>query len=356
MVAADFIFLPPVFGDEDYSGWQFPSGIPCSGLPMTQVDPSRHRVLLTGSSGTLGYHVLTQLQKLPRTRVLAIHRRRNGARPAEPGVTHEIINFSHKKQLATLFHQFKPTCVIHCAADGMIFPHVKWFKLVRFNVDFTLYLAELAASQPHCHFIHVSTGLAYRSTGAPLVETDALDNLHPYGASKASADMLLRSASVEFGVPLTVFRPFSFTGVMDKKTRLFPSLLRAASEKQPLSLSLGNQIRDFCSARDIARASLLALTHPPPVESPSVYNLGSGQAVPLSGLIGQIVDELEIPVELKFGERSFGPFEPMHLVANIARVGKELKWRPEHRLAHAVWQLARSSFPNLKLKKPREYL
>lgn len=238
----------------------------------------------------------------------------------------------------------------------MVFPQVTWFKLVRFNVDFTLYLFELVAKQSECQFIHISTGLAYRKTGMPLVETDPLDNLHPYGASKASADMLLRSASVEFGVPLTVFRPFSFTGIKDNRTRLFPSLLRAASEKQAAILSKGDQIRDFCSARDIARASLLALDHPPHPQFPAVYNLGSGQAVTLSHLISQIVDELEIPVQLKFGERTYGPFEPMHLVANIAHVRKELKWRPEHRLAHAIWEFAKTSFPNLKLKKPREYL
>jgi UDP-glucose 4-epimerase len=282
--------------------------------------------------------------------------RQLGGWPLHPRLRHQVINFGHKRKLSALVHRFKPTCVIHCAADGMIFPQGTWFKLMRFNVDATLYLVELAASLPDCHFIHVSTGLAYRNTGRPLVETDALDNLHPYGASKASADILLRSACVEFKLPLTVFRPFSFTGVKDVRTRLFPSILRAAAESRPLGLSPGDQVRDFCSARDIARAALLALPRPPPVRIPAVYNLGSGQALTLRQLIGQIVDELEIPVQLKFGERPYGTFEPMHLVANIAHVGRELKWRPEQRLAHAVWQLAKMSFPSLKLKQPRELL
>ena len=157
-------------------------------------------------------------------------------------------------------------------------------------------------------------------------------------------------------LPLTVFRPFSFTGINDVRTRLFPSILRAALEGRPLSLSPGDQVRDFCSARDIARAALLALPRPPAVAAPSVYNLGSGQALTVRQLTGQIVDELEIPVQLKFGERPYGTFEPMHLVADITHARRELKWRPEHRLAHAVWQLAKTSFPALKLKQPRELL
>ena len=316
---------------------------------MSKVDLTGHRVLLTGSTGTLGHHISLQLQKLPRTQILAVHRRHHESWPVHPRLRHQIVNFSHKRKIAALFARFKPTCVIHCAADGMIFPQGTWFKLMRFNVDSTLHLVELAASQPNCHFIHISTG-------RPLIETDALDNLHPYGASKASADILLRSACVEFKLPLTVFRPFSFTGVNDVRTRLFPSILRAAVEQRPLGLSPGDQVRDFCSARDIARAALLALPRPPAVMSPAVHNLGSGQALTVRQLTGQIVDELKIPVQLKFGERPYGSFEPMHLVADITRARRELKWRPEHRLAHAVWQLAKASFPTLKLQQPRELI
>jgi nucleoside-diphosphate-sugar epimerase len=321
-----------------------------------QKNEIRHRVLLTGSSGTLGHHILLQLAEDPQVRVMALHRRHGIDLFRHPRVRHEVVNFTHKKHLASLIREFQPTCLIHCAADGMIFPQLQWFNLVRFNVDVTLSLFKLASSQPGCHFIHVSTGLAYRSTSAPLTETDALDNNHPYGASKASADILLRSAAVEFGVPLTVFRPFSFTGIRDNRTRLFPSILRAAAEGSPLALSAGDRIRDFCSARDIARGIVLAVDRPAPPQMPAVYNLGSGKSATLRHLITQTVEELGLPVQLGFGERPYGGFEPVHLLADISRARKELQWKPEHRLPHAVWQLARSSFPGLKLKEPKEFL
>ena len=323
---------------------------------MSKANQDSQRVILTGSSGTLGCHILSQLRALPRTQIRALHRRAAFDLAEGSNVQHEVIDFSRKGQLASVFRQFKPMCVIHCAAEGLIFPRIQWFKMVHFNVDFTLRLFELASACPGCHFIHISTGLAYRSTGAPLRETDALDNNHPYGASKAAADILLRSAAIEFGVPLTLLRPFSFTGIRDNRTRLFPSLLRAAVDRQVLPLSPGNQVRDFCSARDIARAILLAMNRPPTAKEPAVYNLGSGRSIKLRQLITQIVDELKIPVDLKFGLRPYGAFEPMHLVADIARARRALQWSPRHNLAHAVWQLARDSFPSLKLKPPREFL
>src|SRR5260370_14084520 len=121
-----------------------------------------------------------------------------------------------------------------------------------FNVDVPLGWGEGFYHAPPCHFVYVSSGLAYRDQGRLLREIDPLDSRHPYGASKAAADLLLRAASAEFGVPLTILRPFSFTGLADESPRLFPSLLRAAAERQPFDLAPRDHIRDYTAAQDIA--------------------------------------------------------------------------------------------------------
>ena len=144
-----------------------------------------------------------------------------------------------REGVARIVADFRPETIIHCAATGMEFPKTEWFDLIRFNVDFTVNLCESAALSGGSHFIFISTGLAYKSIPRPLNEADPLDTRHPYGASKAAADLLVRSASVEFGLPLTVLRPFSFTGIGDDRSRLFPSILRAASSGVPIELTSG---------------------------------------------------------------------------------------------------------------------
>ena len=188
------------------------------------------------------------------------------------------------------------------------------------------------------------------------METDPLDALHPYGASKAAAEMLIRSAGNEFGVPLTIIRPFSFTGVGDNRTRLFPSLLRAAAAGVPMNLTSGRQVRDHCSARDIARGIITTLSQPPPPGKAEIYNLGSGNTTRLRDLLEGLVAELGLRVTLNFGVRPHHPVEPMFLVADTTRARRDLGWKPAHNLAHAVWQLSRASFPELKLSEPREFL
>jgi nucleoside-diphosphate-sugar epimerase len=315
---------------------------------------TEHRILLTGSSGTLGHHLLQLLTERPGTRVRALLR--IGSRQPEPtaGVEFVRVNFFNPAALAATVQRFQPTCVIHCAASGMQFPKPEWFDLVRFNVDVSLSLCEIVSYIPGCRFIYVGTGLAYREQGRrPLRESDPLDTPHPYGASKAAADILMRSAAAEFGVPLTVVRPFSFTGEGDDRTRIFPSLLRAAAEGVPLDLSPGDQVRDHCAGRDIAAGILAAAER---VETAGIYNLGSGYTASLRQLLESVVEQLGLTVELRFGARGYAPFEPMHLVADITHARRELDWQPRQNLAFAVWQLAQASFPTLRLKQPAEHV
>jgi nucleoside-diphosphate-sugar epimerase len=234
-------------------------------------------------------------------------------------------------------------------------PKPKWFELIRFNLDTTIHLCECVAQRPGCRFVFISTGLAYRETGRALKEEDALDTLHPYGASKAAADLLLRSAAAEFGVPLTVLRPFSFTGVNDDGRRLFPALLRAAQEDREVDLSPGTQVRDHCAVDDVAAGVVKAAADRDP-GTLGVFNIGSGRDVRLREMVEQVLDELNLRVKVKWGGRPFSHWEPMHLVADVTRVREVLKWEARTSLAYAIWELARTSFPSLTVRKPKKYV
>jgi nucleoside-diphosphate-sugar epimerase len=233
-----------------------------------------------------------------------------------------------------------------------------WFDMLSFNVTSTLRLFEASCALPKCHFIYVSTGLVYLEQGRPLSETDPIGSLHPYGASKAAADHLLQAAAVEFGRRLTILRPFSFTGPHDGGNRLFPGLLSAALLGKPFLLSPGEQIRDFCSVQDIADAVLAVMDRDdsrdaagkPAIE---IFNLGSGLISSIRSIVEKVCEQLNLGVDLRFGELPYHPNEVMHLVANIEKV-KSISWKPRTNLAFAVWQLAQTKFPRLSVTRPPE--
>jgi len=312
------------------------------------------RILVTGGTGTLGYNILRRLAQDGRYHVIAPVRRvvPELAR-AFPGsvqfIEHDLSDAIHTAQI---FERAKPEITLHCAATGLRAPKGSWFDLMQFNVVTAMRLFQMNCrlDQPS-HFIYVSTGLVYREQGRPLRETDPVQTLHPYGASKAATDTLLQAAAAEFKRKLTILRPFAFTGLHDGGKRLFPLILEAAMDGRRQGLTAGTQIRDYCAVGDIAEAIHRVIER----EGGALiekFNLGSGLCLPLRNVIERVCEALALKVDLAFGEVPPHPFEPQHSVADLTHSAAELGWKPSTSLAYAVWELAKEIAPSLKLKQP----
>jgi nucleoside-diphosphate-sugar epimerase len=315
-----------------------------------------HRILLTGASGTLGFNLLNLIGHNPVFKICCLLRKGSRSVSKYRSVIEKRADLLDRYAVTKVVEEFRPDTVVHCAATGMEFPKTEWFDLIRFNVDFTINLCESSSKIGVSQFVYIGTGLAYKPKDGHLGEDDPLDTLHPYGSSKAAADLLVRSAAFEFGLPLTVLRPFSFTGLGDDRTRLFPSILRAASLGKPLDLTSGQQSRDHISARDVARGILASIQNAPRASTPRVFNLGGGSTISVRKLVEGIVEELGIRVELRFGAKTASKFEPGKLIADSSRARKELDWFPTHNLSHAVWELSKESFPDLNLIEPKKHI
>jgi nucleoside-diphosphate-sugar epimerase len=300
----------------------------------------------------LGQAIVRQLSRQKDIVLMPIYRRRP---PLEiPNVKAVTVDPNDRDQMTATVRQFQPSVVIHAAATGMQTPRPDTQTLESVNVDLPVQLAEMTAAVGNCSFTHVSSGLAYQDRGRPLYEHDPLDTNHPYGASKAAAERKLNALAQKHDLPLTIVRPFSFTGEGDFGTRLFPSLLRSAAEQTPFAMSAGDQVRDHSSVDDIA-AGVVAAALTPAMTKTNVFNLGHGDTRSLRELVLSVIDQLNLNVEVKFGARLFAAGEPMFVVPNVAKAEAALGWRARENVAHAVWRLARKSFPTLNLSEPAQF-
>ena len=317
--------------------------------------PHLERVLVTGASGTLGYNVVRQLGVThPETRVRVLMRTLDHTLFSDlESVDLQQVDMADLAGVARAVEAFQPNAIIHSAASGVRPSGIGWFEQIHLNVSATVALFQASCAIADCHFIHVSTGLVYSQQDRPCREHDPIDTLHPYGASKAAADCLLRAGAERLKRHLTVVRPFSFTGLHDGGDRLFPSLLRAAAEGKPFPMSAGTQIRDFCAVQDVAEAIVLVLDEGT-LPGRDVFNLGSGKSVSLRGIVSSVCRQLGLEVELRLGALPFHPQEPMNLVADI-HLAQSLGWQPRTNLVYAVWELAKSQFPGLSLRQPERY-
>ena len=314
------------------------------------------RILVTGASGTLGYNIVRLLaREYPRTRVHVLLRK------PDPHLFAEYANLGQQradlKEIGRFIEaamDFEPDAIIHCAASGVRPSEMSWLDVVDRNVSASVQLFMASCELRDCHFVHVSTGLVYDARDRACHEGDPVDTLHPYGASKAAADCLLRAGADRLHRHLSVVRPFSFTGIHDGGARLFPSLLRKAQAGEPFLMSAGTQVRDFCAVQDVAEAIRLILEQGTEPQR-NIFNVGSGQPIRLRDIVSDVVEQLGLEVEVRFGDRPFHPHEPMHLVADIGRM-RTMGWEPRTNLAYAVWQMARIEFPGLAVRQPEQFL
>jgi nucleoside-diphosphate-sugar epimerase len=314
-----------------------------------------HKVLITGASGTLGFNVVRHLALThPEMKLRILMRRLDPQLFADiSNVTLEQVDMTDAERLTQATADFQPNAIIHCAASGVRPSKIDYFDFVDLNVSATMNLFRASCAIKDCHFINVSTGLVYGSQERPCREGDPINTLHPYGASKAAADCLLRAGAERLDRHLTIVRPFSFTGLHDGGDRLFPSLLRCAAERKPFGMSPGTQLRDFCAVDDVVSAIALILEEGEQ-RSRDIFNVGSGLSVSLGRIVHSVVRQLDLDVKIDLGARPFHPLEPNNLVADISRT-ESLGWRPRVNLAYAVWQLARSIFPGLEVHEPEQY-
>jgi len=123
-------------------------------------------------------------------------------------------------------------------------------------------------------FLQVSTDEVYGALGETgmFVETMPLMPNSPYSASKASADMIVRSYSETFGMPVNITRCSNNYGAYQFPEKLIPLIINNCLNGRDIPVyGDGMQIRDWLHVSDHCEAIDTVLHNGTPGE---VYNIG----------------------------------------------------------------------------------
>lgn len=103
-------------------------------------------------------------------------------------------------------------------------------------------------------------------------ETDPLEPNSPYSASKASAELLIRSYRMTYNLPVTVTRGSNTFGPYQYPEKLLPLFITNAIDDLPLPLyGDGMQVRDWLHVRDHVTGIDVVVTRG---EVGEIYNIG----------------------------------------------------------------------------------
>ena len=155
------------------------------------------------------------------------------------------------------------------------------------NVLATQRLLEACVAARVPRLVFASSSSVYGDAASlPLQEQTACRPVSPYGVTKLAAEHLANLYHSNMGLPVVSLRYFTVYGPRQRPDMAFHRFLRAAREGSAIRLfGDGRQTRDFTYIDDIVAATRAAGNSGPPG---GVYNVGGGERVALSDVIGRI--------------------------------------------------------------------
>ena len=229
-----------------------------------------------------------------------------------------------------------PDAVVHMAAESHVDRSIMGPAVfVDTNVSGTLTVleacrGELARAPRDFRLLHVSTDEVYGSLGETdpaFTETTPLAPNSPYAASKAAADLLVRSYVATFDLPAIVTRCSNNYGPYQFPEKLIPLMVTRALDDQPLPVyGDGLNVRDWLHVEDHARAIWEVLTRGRLGE---VYNVG-GQAERANiAIVRTLLKTLGKPESLICYVTDRAGHDRRYAM-NSDKLRRELGWEPRH--------------------------
>jgi dTDP-L-rhamnose 4-epimerase len=175
----------------------------------------------------------------------------------------------------------------------------------------------------------------------PTAEDKPLQCTSIYALSKKDQEEMTLIFGKTYGIPVVALRYFNIYGTRQSLSNPYTGVAaifasRLMNNKPPVIFEDGQQMRDFVSVHDIARANLLAMENSG--ADGRAINIGSGQPV----TIREVADELQralgsnLPLEIT-GKYRAGDIR--HCFGDISLATQLLGYQPKTRLKEGIEEL-----------------
>ncbi len=184
-------------------------------------------------------------------------------------------------------------------------------------------------------FVQVSTDEVYGALGKEglFTETMPLKPNSPYSASKASADLLMRSYFKTYGFPMNITRCSNNYGPYQFPEKLIPLMINNCLNEQSLPVyGDGMQIRDWLHVNDHVDAINTVLFKG---EAGEVYNIGGNNEMANIDIVKLLIDTLNKSESLITYVKDRPGHDRRYAIDN-SKITGELGWKPKYTFEEGI--------------------
>ena len=245
--------------------------------PAVKDTATRKRALITGSKGFTGRYLAAELEAHG-WEVWGL-----GAHPEPADSRYHCVDLSDANRLRTVLDAVAADAVIHLAAIAFV-GHGDADDFYRVNLLGTRHLlAALAESTrpPESVLLASSANVYGNAAGGMLEESTTPNPANDYAVSKLAMEHMARLYMER--LPITIVRPFNYTGVGQSTNFLLPKIVTHFRQKAA-RLELGNLDvwRDFSDVRAVVEAYRRLLDERP---AGQIFNVCSGRTYSLREVV-----------------------------------------------------------------------
>jgi dolichol-phosphate mannosyltransferase len=288
-------------------------------------------VLVVGAGGFVGANLVRRLMQGGQRVIGTI--RPAGHRWRLEGLRGELelreVELRDEDAVVRLVTETSPDWIFNLAT------HDYWDSDLRAQVDTNLLATSSllhAAANSGCEvFVNAGTSSEYGFKDHAPVEDELPEPNTPYAVAKAAATLLCRQVSSALALRTVTLRLYSVYGPYEHPRRLIPRLIVNGLRGELPPLADPGTRRDFVAVDDVVEAFVRSAAAWGS-QAGAVYNVGSGVATSLSGVVDIARRTLPIEAEPDWGSLPSRDWDTSVWVSNSARAGAELGWAPRRDL------------------------
>jgi nucleoside-diphosphate-sugar epimerase len=311
----------------------------------------RMRILLTGSSGFIGSHLLPKLVNAGHE-VTALHRYVTGRYVLGENVKTVFACLRDNEGIRNAVKEADPETCIHLAAISPVsysYEHPQEVTLT--NYLGLINLAEACRTQTtdFKHFITAGTSEEYGNQPVTPIKEDAkLYPNSPYAVAKASSTKYLEYMRDGYEFPMTVCRPFNTYGRVRNRhfvmERILTQMMRG---QQEIRLGDPEPVRDMMFREDHVSSYLSVLGNSDSIGE--TFNFCTGKGYSIAELVSYCKEATGWDGKVTWGTIPKRPLDIDVLIGDNEKAAQRLGWQPRYTLKagieHTLMGLEKSILP-----------